>query len=260
MLLAIDVGNTTVSLGVFEEGGLKYHGNFETAKAGNVQDLGQILENFLVSSNLKKKEIKAVCISSVVPSLTQNLFEMTRDVFDLRPLWVSPQTAKIPLRVDTPEEVGADRLCNAVAAWEKWHRSTIVVDFGTATTLDIITAKGEYGGGAIFPGLSTAVSSLAQSCAQLPRVEVKKPKRVVGRNTVECIQAGLYYGTLGMIDRLVRMSMEEEKTKMKVVATGGLANLIVKDLKMIESVEPFLTLEGIYFIWKKFKPISETIS
>lgn len=251
MLLAIDVGNTTISLGVFEEGRLKHHGHFDTAKGENVPDLDGLMENFLVSSNLKKKDIKAVCISSVVPPLTQNLFEMTRDVFDLRPLWVSPQTAKIPLRVDTPEEVGADRLCNAVAAWEKWHQPTIVVDFGTATTLDVITAKGEYGGGAILAGIETAMASLARSCAQLPKVKIEKPQRIVGRNTVECIQAGLYYGTLGMIDRLVRMSMEEEKTKMKVVATGGLADLIAKDSKTIGSVEPFLTLEGIYFIWAR---------
>lgn len=243
MLLAIDVGNTSISFGVFEKGVLKNHGHFETAKAKNLKELKSLIPNF--------NSFQAVAISNVVPSLTQNLLQMTHDLFKQRPFWVTHETAKIPLRVDRPEEVGADRLCNAVAAWEKWHQPTIVVDFGTATTLDIITAKGEYGGGAIVPGIEIANQSLAKACVQLNKVEIKKPRHVVGRNTQECIQAGLYYGTVGMIDHLVRLSMEEEGVKMKVVATGGLANLIAKDSKTIEKIEPHLTLEGIYYIWKR---------
>ncbi len=250
MLLTLDIGNTSVSVGIFEEG-LKHHGRFETAKAQNLKEMEGLLQNALGSFGIDPKTVKNIAVSNVVPSLTQNLFEMTRNLFDQRPLWVSPETAKMPLRVETPKEVGADRLCNAVAAWEKWHRPTIVVDFGTATTLDIITAKGEYGGGAILPGIEISAQALAKACAQLQKTEVAKPKRVVGRNTIECIQAGLYYGTVGMIDHLVRLSMEEEKAKMKVVATGGLAGLIAKESKTIESIEPHLTLEGIWHIWKR---------
>lgn len=249
--LAIDVGNTSISLGLFEGENLKHHWYFDTEKAQSARDLGDLLQNFLKSVKEGPKGVKDVAISSVVPALTQNLSEVSRSVFDCKPLWVTHETAKIPLRVDTPEEVGADRLCNAVAAWEKFKKPTIVVDFGTATTLDIITAKGEYGGGAIVPGIETANLSLASACAKLSKVKIQKPKRVVGRNTEECIQAGLYYGYIGMVDHLVRLSEEEEKVKMKVVATGGLANFIAKESKTIEAVEPHLTLEGIYYIWKK---------
>ncbi|MBI4125278.1 MAG: type III pantothenate kinase [Deltaproteobacteria bacterium] len=243
MLLAIDIGNTSVAFGLFEGGTLRQNGHFETKRARDLEELEASLPD--------SKGVDAVAISNVVPALTQNFFEASRNLYNQKPLWVNVETAKIPLRVDDPREVGADRLCNAVAAWEKFKRAAIIVDFGTATTLDIVTAKGEYGGGAICPGLEMAGKNLAEGTAQLPKVKIEKPKRVVGRNTVECIQAGLYHGYIGMIDHLVRLSIKEEGCPMKVVATGGLADLLAKESKTIEAVEPFLTLEGVCYIWKR---------
>lgn len=232
MVLAVDIGNTSIHWGEFVGGTLRREGRFDSDP--------ECLILFL--KTLSPDAVLAV--SSVVPKLNS--------CFDSRPvLWVTAATAKIPLRVDFPEEVGADRLCNAVAAWERFGQATIVVDFGTATTLDIITTRGEYGGGAIIPGVETSNENLSRVAAQLPRVEILRPKRVVGRNTIECIQAGLFHGTVGMIDHLVRLSQKEENCPMKVVATGGLAPLLASESAMIESIEPNLTLEGIYFIWKR---------
>lgn len=232
MLLAVDIGNTSIHWGEFAEGTLRREGRFDSSAEALVIFLKTLTADTVLA------------VSSVVPKLNS--------CFAARPvLWVTPATAKIPLRVDYPEEVGADRLCNAVAAWERFGQATIVVDFGTATTLDIITARGEYGGGAIIPGVETSNENLSQVAAQLPRVEIAKPKHVVGRNTIECIQAGLYYGTIGMLDHLIRLSQKEEGCPMKVVATGGLAPLLALESNRIESIEPHLTLEGIYFIWKR---------
>lgn len=232
-IITIDIGNTSIHWGEFVGGNL--------LKEGRIDSNENALNSFLNTLH----EVGDIVVSSVVPAL--NPCFKNRKV-----LSVSAETAKILIRVDHPEEVGADRLCNAVAAWEKFGGPTIVVDFGTATTLDIVTAKGEYGGGAILPGIEISNETLSQRAAQLPRVEIAKPKRVVGRNTVECIQAGLYYGTVGMIDHLIRLSQKEEGYPMKVVATGGLASLIAPESKMIESVEPNLTLEGLYYIWKRW--------
>lgn len=251
MLLAIDIGNSNITLGIFDGAELKRQWRLQTDQAHSLRELAALLQHFFSAEKMNSKKIKSVAISNVVPVLQQNFSELSRKLFDQTPLWVTPQTAKIPLRVETPDEVGADRLCNAVAAWEKWHCATIVVDFGTATTLDIVTSKGEYGGGAIVLGLEKASLALSQTTAQLPQVPIARPARVVGRNTIECIQAGLYYGYAGLVEHLVALSEKEEGVKMKVVATGGLAPLMIKAAKKIESVEPNLTLEGIYFIAKR---------
>ncbi|OGQ04386.1 MAG: pantothenate kinase [Deltaproteobacteria bacterium RIFCSPLOWO2_01_44_7] len=251
MLLAVDVGNTNITLGLFEDANLKHHWRMETARARTADEFGILFKQLFDLVKVDFRIIKGIAISNVVPQLQHILLTTCQRYFDREPLWVTPKTAKIPLRVDHPEEVGADRLCNAVAAWEKFKQATIVVDFGTATTLDIVTAKGEYGGGAIAPGIGIANLALTKAAAKLPRVEIDKPKRVVGRNTVECIQAGLYYGYVGLVDHLIELSIKEEGVPMKVVATGGLASLIAKESKKIEKVERFLTLEGLYFIWKK---------
>lgn len=251
MLLTIDVGNTNITLGLFEASNLKHHWRVETARARTADEFGILFKQLFDLVKIDFRSVKAIAISNVVPQLQHILLTTCQRYFDREPLWVTPETAKIPLRIDRPEEVGADRLCNAVAAWEKFKRATIVVDFGTATTLDIVTAKGEYGGGAIAPGIGIANLALANAASKLPRVEIDKPKRVVGRNTVECIQAGLYYGYVGLVDHLIELSLKEEGVPMKVVATGGLASLIAQESKKIEGVERFLTLEGLYFIWKK---------
>ena len=279
MLLAIDVGNTNITVGLFENdtpppvrgqndrlavstgGGdkLKHHWRVETARARTADEFGILFKQLFNLVQVDSKSVKGIAISNVVPALQHILLTMCQRYFDREPFWVTHKTAKIPFRVDHPEEVGADRLCNAVAAWEKFKMATVVVDFGTATTLDIVTAKGEYGGGAIAPGIGIANLALTNAAAKLPRVEIAKPKHVVGRNTVECIQGGIYYGYVGLVDHLVALSIKEESEpmltgnigKMKVVATGGLASLIAQESKTIEKVERFFTLEGLYFIWKK---------
>lgn len=251
VLLAADVGNSRVSLGVFSGERLAATGNFETESAENPRLLVEGVIHFLKGASFSPEAVSAFAVSSVVPGFKQNFVELGRDFLGAPPFWIESRTAGIPLRVDRPDEVGADRLCNAAAAWEKFHQAAIVVDFGTATTLDIVTAKGEYGGGAIFPGLEIAHRSLVQAAAQLQKVPVEKPARVVGRTTAECMQSGLYHGTIGTVDHLVNLSRAEEGCDMKVVATGGLAPLLARDSKTIESVEPHLTLQGIYFIWRK---------
>ena len=241
MFLAIDVGNTSITLGLFDGKKLVKNWRAETLKTDSAQQLWKKIR-------IHSQNVDGIVIASVVPSLDKNLEKLCQKFFKQKPLWVNYKTAKMPLRVDKPKEVGADRLCNAVAAWRKYKRPTIIVDFGTATTFDVVTAKGEYGGGPITPGIAISSAALTSTTSKLPAVKIAKPKHVVGRNTVECIQSGLYYGYIGMVDYLLSRIQKEEDCKMKIIATGGLASLIAQESKWIESVEPHLTLEGLYYI------------
>ena len=252
MLLVIDVGNTHTVLGVYEGKRLKRHWRIETDKKTTAGRLGKsILRLF----RRDPKSVKGVMISSVVPSLKSVLTRMTQRYFHQKPLFVGPRI-KSPIKIKyyKKSEIGADRIVNAVGAYHKYKKALIVVDFGTATTFDYITAKGEYGGGAIAPGLGISNEALTGQTARLPRVTITKPRCLMGRSTIESMQSGLYFGYVGLVDGIVNRMKKKVKSRPLVIATGGLARLIFKESKTIQRVEPFLTLEGLRLLYSFNRP------
>ncbi len=267
-LLAIDVGNTTTAIGVFrkresarikerrpltriEKERLVINWHIATIRQRSADEHYILLEE-LFRSKIRKEDIKAVVISCVVPPLLGALEELARKYFKVKPLIVGPGIKTgIAIKYDDPREVGADRIVNAVAAYEKYGGPVVVVDFGTATTFDVISKKGEYLGGVIAPGIEISSDALFEKAARLPRVEITKPKRVIGKDTVSAIQSGLIYGFVGQADEIVRRIGGELKTKPKVIATGGLARLIAPESETIERIDPLLTLEGLRLIYER---------
>ncbi len=270
-LLAIDVGNTTSAIGVFKGKRLVINWYVATIRQRSADEYYILLEELFRgigtsiskrrgkqsapsfrSDKIKKEEIKAMVISCVVPPVSSALEELARKYFKVKPLIVGPGIKTgISIKYDDPREVGADRIVNAVAAYEKYSGPVIVVDFGTATTFDVISKKGEYLGGVIAPGIEISADALFEKAAKLPRVEIIKPKRIIGKDTVSSIQSGLIYGFVGQADEIVRRISKELRTKPKVIATGGLARLIASESKTIEKIDPLLTLEGLRLIYER---------
>src|SRR6266498_1475428 len=252
MLLVIDAGNTNTSLGVFNGDELVAHWRLTTARSRTVDEYGVHARNLFELANLDFKAINAIAIASVVPPLNYTLKIMAETYFHLPPLFVDHTTdTGLTILYEPASDVGADRIVDAVAAIKKYGAPCIVVDFGTATTFNAVNAKGEYLGGAITPGIMISTDALFERAARLPRVDIKRPRTVIGSSTVAAIQSGLYYGYAGLVDGVLRQMLNELGGAARVVATAGLAPLIATGSEFIELVDDTLTLEGLRLIYER---------
>jgi type III pantothenate kinase len=258
MLLTLDVGNTNTVLGLYRLASdeLITHWRISTLRTQTADEYGVLFLNLFAMRKVEATEVSAIIISSVVPPLESTLRQVCERYFNLKPMFVEPGIKTgMPILVDNPTEVGADRLVNSVAAFGRYGGPCIVVDFGTATTFDVISAKGEYMGGAIAPGLAISAEALFARAARLSRVDVKKPAKVVGTNTVAAVQSGLYYGYIGLVDGILERILNEtrgpDSTAPKIIATGGLAHLIIDDSRFIQTVDDMLTIDGLRLIYER---------
>jgi type III pantothenate kinase len=253
MLLVFDVGNTNIVIGVYQGDDLKNNWRISTQRQATADEYGMLIKNLLEHNGYNMIDITGVAISSVVPPLNNALEGTAKKYFNIEPLIIPSENVKIglDLKYENPKEIGADRIVNAIAAYELYGGPVIVVDFGTATTFCGISAKGEYLGGAIAPGIGISIEALFQRAAKLPRIEVKKPNNVIGKTTIEGMQSGILYGYAGQVDYVVkRFKKELGSDNIEVIATGGLADLISAESETITIVNPLLTLEGLNIIYK----------
>jgi len=252
MLLALDVGNTNVVLGLFFGRDLRHHWRIATRREGTSDEYSMLIEGLFSLEHVQRREVRAAVISSVVPSLQATLKEMVEKSFGVTPLLIEPGIKTgMPILYDNPKEVGADRIVNAVAAIERYGKPAIVVDFGTATTFDVISERGEYLGGAIAPGISISAEALFRCAAKLPRIDIARPKEAIGKSTITSMQSGLYYGYLSLVEGMLARIKAEMGLNPIVVATGGLAHLIVGSSALISHIDPLLTLEGLRILYER---------
>jgi type III pantothenate kinase len=249
MLLVIDVGNTNTVLGLFDGDELIHDWRIRTVIDHTVDEYGILILNLYKNSKISSKSIKDIIISCVVPPMMNILEPLCVKYFGIKPLIVGPGTKTgMPIFYDNPREVGADRIVNAVAAFEKYKREMVIVDFGTATTFDYISKKGEYMGGCIAPGIMISSEALFNRASRLPRVELSRPRHVVTKDTVSAMQAGIMYGYAGLVDGIVERIRAEVDSTPFVVATGGLADVIADVARSIDIVDNMLTIEGLRII------------
>ncbi len=256
MLLAIDVGNTNIVLGVFRGTELVHSWRLATLRERTSDELGILITGLCGYYKVTRDDVSGIVMGSVVPPLTGTMMAMARDYFGRTPLNVEPAgNTGMPILYDNPKEVGADRVVNGIAAYEEYgrrdRRAVIVVDFGTATTFDAISSSGEYLGGVICPGPQISADALFQRAAKLPRIDVRKPDRVIGRTTVGSMQSGLFWGYVDMVEGLVRRMTAELGGTVAVVATGGLAESVAPETKLVDHVDPELTLRGLRIVWER---------
>ena len=267
MLLALDVGNTNTVLGLYrlsagttattatrpeEERELVAHWRVTTHRTQTSDEYGVLFVNLFQMSGISVAEVRHIIISSVVPPVESTLRRVCEKYFHLQPIFVEPGIKTgMPVLVDNPAELGADRLVNAIAAYERYGGPCIVVDFGTATTFDVISAKGEYLGGAISPGLGISADALFSRAARLGRVDIKRPIKVIGTNTVTHLQSGLYYGYIGLVDGIIERMITELGAQARVIATGGLARQISEDSRYIAQIDDMLTLDGLRILFDR---------
>lgn len=267
MLLVIDIGNSNIVLGVYNQKDnpkkLQKHWRISTDRQKTGDEYGMLFNNLFSFQGIQMSEIDAIIISSVVPPLVVPLVKMCERYFKIHPLVVGPGIKTgIRLKYENPREIGADRIVNSVGAFEQYGGPLIVVDMGTATTFDIVADNGDYLGGVIAPGIGISTEALFQKAAKLPRVALVNPKTVLCRNTIAAMQAGVIFGFVGQIDEVVRRIKIEAKEKLhydniKVIATGGLAQMIAKESKTIDKVDTFLTLTGLRILYERNLPVEE---
>ncbi|WP_127587108.1 type III pantothenate kinase [Paenibacillus koleovorans] len=252
MILVVDVGNTNMVLGIYEGKQLLHHWRLSTNRSATVDEYGLQIYNLFQYAGISVKQVDGVIISSVVPPMIHILEKMCHNYLHQKPMFVGPGIKTgLNIRYENPREVGADRIVNAVAAIELYGPPLIIVDFGTATTFCFIDDKAQYIGGAIAPGIGISTEALYQRAAKLPRIELVKPKSTVGRSTVTSMQAGIVFGYAGQVDGIVQRIEEEFKTKTRVIATGGLAELVAGESRTIQIVNPLLTLQGLQLIYER---------
>lgn len=261
MFLAIDIGNTNITLGLFKFDGKKVESSpfqiwtIATSKKKTADEYAiKILDIFFYSKiDINQQKIQAIAIASVVPSLDNVFADLAKRYFKTEPLFITyKKSGGLKFLYNNPQEVGADRIADAVAVYERYKTASIVIDFGTATTFDCIDQNGAYLGGVIAAGPLISAEALTQKTAKLPQVTLNMPAKIIGRTTVECIQSGLYYGYIGLVKEVLhRIKNEMVADNIKVIATGGLSYLMLKEMEEIENVIPELTLEGIKIIWER---------
>jgi len=248
MLLAIDLGNTNTVFGVYEGERLVMRWRLSTQKDRTVDEFGILLRNLFALEKIDAQKIRKLIVASVVPPLDPVLNEMAVTYFSVKPIFVTYENAGISVLYDDPREVGADRIVNAVAAVRKYGKPAVVVDFGTATTFDVITAAGEYQGGLIAPGIVISAEALYEHAAKLPRIEIQKPARLIGTSAISSMQSGLFFGYVALVDGIITRLKQELGPSTRVIATGGQARLISQETKLIETVDANLTLDGLQLV------------